>query len=52
MKAYRKIVAMALGERDCAIGKKPVLKNPEYLRGYSRQYQREQSISNKTTESF
>lgn len=42
MKAYRKIIAMALGERDCAIGKSPKLKNTHYLAGYGRQYEKEQ----------
>lgn len=42
MKNYRQIIAMALGERDGAIGKPPMLKRPEYLWGYSRQYEKEQ----------
>ena len=44
-KILKATIRFAQGQRDCAIGLKPRQNNASYLKGYGKQYEREQRIS-------
>lgn len=44
-KILKATIRFAQGQRDCAIGFKPRQNNASYLKGYGKQYEREQRIS-------